>query len=62
MRRKEKLLALVLMVVMLLCISGIASAQTFKAGTYRAEAFAHNAEIVVDVTFSETELTDSVIV
>lgn len=57
---RSRILSLMLVLVLVSAAVGVAAspANTYKPGTYTAEKPAHNGNLVVEVTFSETAMTD----
>lgn len=55
---KKRLISLFVALTMLLCLIPAAFAATFNAGTYTASATGMNGAVTVEVTFSDSAITD----
>ena len=55
---KKRLISLFVALTMLLCLIPAAFAATFNAGTYTASANGMNGAVTVEVTFSDSAITD----
>ena len=55
---KKRLISLFVALTMLLCLIPAAFAATFNAGTYTASAKGMNGAVTVEVTFSDSAITD----